>query len=197
MTSFTLLPNHVTFFRMAAAPAIALLLCVKGWFFALLALLLFIAAAASDWLDGYLARKYNDTSLLGQVFDIVADKMLVITTLLALAYNGVLGGAIIPALAIVLREIFIAGLREYAARKADLTKEAEPDATSLSATPYAKAKTAVQMVAIGLLISFPLLGSAFIGLIGAFLLWIAAGLSVYTGWQYWQEARFMPPKTGT
>jgi cardiolipin synthase len=190
-------PNHVTFFRICAAPAIALLLCINHWFPALLALALYILAAASDWLDGYLARKYNDTSLLGKVFDIIADKMLVISVLLSLAYNGVLGGAILPALAIVLREIFIAGLREYAARYADEKKEAEPDASALDATQYAKAKTVVQMVAIGLLVAVPHILPTFVGAIGAGLLWIAAALSLYTGYQYWQAARFMPPKSGS
>ncbi len=197
MPTFTLTPNQITLFRMAAAPVVAILLCMNHWLPALLALALYILAAASDWLDGYLARKNNDTSLIGKVFDIIADKMLVIATLLALAYNGTLGGAFLPALAIVLREIFIAGLREYAARNAEAHEEAEPDAQMLTATSYAKAKTAVQMVAIGFLVAVPHILPQFMGAIGAFLLWIAAGLSLYTGYQYWQEARFMPPKTST
>ena len=69
----TITPNQVTFFRIGATPLIAVLLCINNGFAAFLALALYILAAASDWLDGYLARKYNDTSLLGQVFDIIAD----------------------------------------------------------------------------------------------------------------------------
>jgi cardiolipin synthase len=188
--------NHVTAFRIASVPIIGLLVCFKSWIPALLALLLYILAAASDWLDGYLARKYHDTSLLGQVFDIVADKLLVIVCLLALGFSDRLdGGLIIPALAIVLREIFVMGLREYAARKADQSGEPAPDTAALTSTQLAKTKTLVEMVAIGILIAVPFVLPKFVGFFGSFLLWIAAVLSVQTGYQYFQTARFMPSKT--
>lgn len=187
-------PNQVTFFRIAAVPLIALLLCLKGGLWGVLATLLYILAALSDWFDGYLARKYNDTSLLGQVFDVMADKLLVVGCLLGLAYNGRLGGAIIPALAIVLREIFIMGLREYAARKGETsTAESAP----LAVTKLAKTKTAIELVAIGLLVAVPFPLPLVFGIIGSFLLWVAAGLSLHTGYQYFQQARFSPAKTGT
>jgi cardiolipin synthase len=187
--------NHITLFRIAAVPVIALLISPKGVVAPLLALLLFIAAAASDWLDGYLARKHNDTSLLGQVFDIVADKLLVIACLVALGVAGHLpGGLVIPAVAIVLREIFVMGLREYAARKADQSGEQAPDTSALASTQLAKTKTLVEMFAIGILIGKPIL-PGFVDFLGVFLLWVAAVLSVYTGYQYFQTARFMPAKT--
>jgi CDP-diacylglycerol--glycerol-3-phosphate 3-phosphatidyltransferase len=194
--TYTLKANHLTFFRIGAVPLIALLICLNGWLAALLALLLYIAAAVSDWFDGYLARKYNDTSLLGQVFDIVADKLLVVGCLLGLGVSGRLGGMMLPALAIVLREIFVMGLREYAVRKAERDNEEAPATTMLGASELAKAKTMVEMVAIGVLIAIPHLLPMLFGAIGCFLLWIAAGLSLYTGYQYFQQARFMPAKTG-
>ncbi|MBI3419099.1 MAG: CDP-diacylglycerol--glycerol-3-phosphate 3-phosphatidyltransferase [Proteobacteria bacterium] len=193
--SIEIKPNHVTFFRMGAVPVIALLICMKSLVPSLLALVLFTLAALSDWLDGYLARKYHDGSLLGQVFDNVADKMLVISCLLALAVSNRLnGGLVLPALAIVLREIFITGLREYASRKAEAGGEQPADPTPLASSQLAKAKTVTQMVAIGFLISVPALMPLFVGMIGSFLLWVAAGLALYTGYQYWMEARFTPVK---
>ncbi|HVY12317.1 MAG TPA: CDP-diacylglycerol--glycerol-3-phosphate 3-phosphatidyltransferase [Alphaproteobacteria bacterium] len=188
-------PNQVTFFRMGAVPVIALLICAHGPLAGFLAMLLYIAAALSDWYDGYLARKYEDTSLLGKVFDNVADKLLVIGCLLGLGASGrLVGGLIIPALAIALREIFVAGLREYVSRKADIDNTPIPEAVDLTSSPLAKAKTMTQMIAIGLLVSVPPL-PLFLGLIGSFLLWVAAGLSLYTGYQYWQRSRYMPPVT--
>ncbi len=188
--------NHVTLFRMAAAPLAALLICLPGWPWALAAVLLFAAAALSDGLDGYLARKYRDTSLLGQVFDPLADKLLVIACLLALAATKRLeGGLIIPALAITLREIFVTGLREYVARNAEDPAPAPEDAT-LASTQLAKIKTVTQMAAIGILITAPDLLPDYVGLLGCFLLWVAAGLSLFTGYRYWQQSRFLAPKSG-
>src|SRR5262245_24467267 len=112
--AFPITPNHITYGRMVAVPLIALLLAVDGRIAAFLALLIFIPAAISDWFDGYLARKTDTTSLLGRVFDAIADKLLVAGCLLSLAYNGRLGsGLVVPALAILLLEIFVSGLREY------------------------------------------------------------------------------------
>lgn len=198
--SFTVTPNHVTYGRMAAVPLIALMLAIDGKVFVTLALILYIMAAISDWFDGYLARKTETTSLLGRVFDSIADKLLVAGCLLGLAYNGRLGsGLLVPALAILLREIFVAGLREYIFQRRSmqiLDGDEEEDNSKdrlvkkdlLASSSLAKIKTVVQMAAIGMLIPAPYLMHPYLGMFGGLCFWVAAALSLYTGWEYWKEA---------
>ncbi|NDE91084.1 MAG: CDP-diacylglycerol--glycerol-3-phosphate 3-phosphatidyltransferase [Alphaproteobacteria bacterium] len=175
----TVTANHVTTLRIVLVPIIALCICIDGRAWGWVALVLFTIAAASDWLDGYLARKHNSVSVIGRVLDSIADKLLIAGCLLALASTGHLGsGVVFPAIAIVLREIFVSGLREYTAVQ-----------TPLPSTQLAKIKTAMQMVGVGMLIVAPNLLYPFMGLLGGLILWIAAVLSVYTGWQYWLVAR--------
>lgn len=178
----TLTPNQITTFRIAVAPLIALCICLDSL---TIALVLFILAAISDWYDGYLARKTNTTSVFGRVFDSIADKLLVSGCMLTLIYTGRMGKElVIPALAIILREFFVAGLREYTLRAHSDTQE-----TALATTKLAKIKTTLQMVALGMLIIPRSFMYPYLGMLGGLVLWIAAGLSVYTGWQYWKEAR--------
>lgn len=190
-----LTPNHITYARIGAVPIIALLISVDGKITATLAFTLFVIAAISDWYDGYLARKTNTVSVLGRVFDSIADKLLVGGCILALAYNQRLGnGLILPALAILLREIFIAGLREYVFRMNPETGALEDstatgDRPPLGATDLAKLKATLQMISVGLLIIAPYLLHPYLGMLGGLCFWVAAGLSLYTGWIYWLEAR--------
>lgn len=184
-------PNHITAARIIAVPFISLLLCINSKFTVLLGLVLFVLAALSDWFDGYLARKSGATSLLGRVFDPIADKMLAASVLLALASNGGLAkGLFIPALAIILREIFVAGLREYAALQKKNEEEEQAASCPLPSSRLGKIKMVVQMVALGLLIPAPFINVVLLDFIGGLCLWIAAVLSLYTGWQYWKTARF-------
>jgi cardiolipin synthase len=147
----------------------------------LLAALLFAAAAITDYLDGRLARERLQLSDFGRMLDPIADKLLIGATLMALVGFGHLPGwGIYPAIVIMLREILVSGLREYLAEIR----------IGLPVTKLAKWKTGVQMVALGLL----LLGGAgarIIGLgvlpmawIGGSLLWLAAVLTLVTGWDY-------------
>ncbi len=179
-------PNQITTFRIVAAPLIALCICMDSL---TLALALFVLAAISDWVDGYLARKTNSTSIFGRVFDSIADKLLVSGCMLALIYTGRMGKELIfPALAIILREFFIAGLREYTLRARTENKTDTKD-NLLAATQLAKIKTALQMVAIGMLIIPRSFMYPYLGMLGGLVLWVAAGLSIYTGWLYWKEVR--------
>ena len=171
------LPNQLTIGRILAIPVICLFL-VSGWeWLRWLALLLYIAAAVTDWLDGFLARRMNLNSALGKMLDPIADKLLVGALLITLAWTHHLTGwDLIPAIAIMMREIFVSGLREYLG-KVDV---------DVPVTWLAKWKTTIQLVAIGLLIASPmLLGLVFIG---HFLLWVAAILTVWTGWEYLRGA---------
>ena len=163
---------------MVYATVVVCLFVVSGWdLLQWLALLLYIAAAVSDWLDGFLARRMGLNSALGKMLDPIADKLLVGALLVTLAWTRDLGGwDLIPAIAILMREIFISGLREYL-RKVDV---------DVPVTWLAKWKTTVQLVALGLLIAAPmLLGLVFVGHL---LLWVAALLTVWTGWEYLRSA---------
>ena len=143
------------------------------WF----SLILFVTAAVTDFFDGHLARKHNVQSELGALLDPIADKFLVLAALLMLIAVGTLSGINVVAAIIILgREILVAGLREFLAGSS----------IKLPVTLLAKWKTTIQMVAIGFLIVGPaghsvLPGSVYIGLFG---LWVAAIITVVTGYQY-------------
>ena len=187
--------NQITNFRMACVPLIAFCICLEGKLWTTVGFILFVLAAISDWYDGYLARTSNTTSLFGQVFDSIADKLLVGGSMLALAYVDRFGNMLIfPAIIILLREIFVAGLREYVIRQevenqAESSPAVDDGRKTLGATDLAKLKTVLQMVGIGMLIIAPYLLYPYFGMIGGLIFWASAALSAYTGWQYWKEAR--------
>lgn len=174
------LPNLLTYGRLVAVPVVALLLQPPSdpwmrW----TALALFTIAGVTDFFDGYLARIWKQQSPLGQMLDPIADKLLVVTTLIMVAANQSLVGYTLWAAVIILcREILVSGFREYLA---DL-KVAVP------VSALAKWKTTVQMFALGFFIAGPageiVLPNSI--LYGATLLWIAAALSVYTAYDYFR-----------
>jgi CDP-diacylglycerol--glycerol-3-phosphate 3-phosphatidyltransferase len=166
-------PNQLTLARIAAIPVICLLL-VMGWdWLRWIALALYIIAAVTDWVDGFIARRMNQSSDLGRMLDPIADKLLVGALLVTFAWTRDFSGwELIPAIAILMREIFVSGLREFMGGKA----------ISVPVTFLAKWKTTVQLVALFFVIVDGLLPS--FGFISALLLWLAAGLTVWTGWQY-------------
>jgi cardiolipin synthase len=167
------LPNQLTLARIAAIPVICLLLA-WGWdWLRWIALIIYVAAAITDWLDGFLARTMNQSSDLGKMLDPIADKLLVGALLVTFAWTRDFSGwELIPAIAILMREVFVAGLREYMGNKA----------VSVPVTFLAKWKTTAQLVALFFVIVDGLLPS--FTLISASLLWLAAVLTVWTGWQY-------------
>ena len=149
------------------------------------ALFLFIVAAITDFFDGYLARKWHLSSSLGRMLDPIADKVLVAVVLLVLSADNILrGGHMWAAIIILSREVLVSGLREYLGQLR----------VSVPVTKIAKWKTTVQLLAIGFLIAgpagdklFPLFAEyeivTWIGKIG---LWIAAFLTLYTGYDYFR-----------
>jgi cardiolipin synthase (CMP-forming) len=148
-----------------------------------LALAIFIIASITDYFDGYLARAWQQTSNIGRMLDPIADKLLVATCLLLLAADtdrtaGIAGWSLWAAIIILCREILVSGLREYLAALK----------VSVPVTQLAKWKTTIQMVAIAFLLAGPA-GDKIFPLttqIGLVLLWIAAVVTLYTGYDYFR-----------
>jgi cardiolipin synthase len=178
------LANILTYGRIAAVPAVAACLfgiavLDSGLWLRWLALAIYVAAAITDYLDGWAARTYGQISKLGRMLDPIADKLLVSSCLLMLAADGTIRGwALWAAIIILCREILVSGLREFLAELR----------VSVPVTNLAKWKTMLQLVAVGFLIA----GDAgdvvlpYTSLIGLTLLWISAILTLYTGYDYFR-----------
>ena len=168
------LPNLLTIGRVAIVPVIVALLFMPSEVARWLAAGMFVAAAITDWFDGWLARLRDQTSAFGQFLDPIADKILVISVLIMLVADGTMGQAhVIAALLIVGREILVAGLREFLAGAA----------VNIPVTFLAKCKTTLQLVATVVLMIAPMTG-AVVEATGLVLVWAAAAATVITGWDY-------------
>ncbi len=210
------IPNILTIFRLIAAPAVGLVFVYlpspyADW----IALGLFVIAALTDYLDGYLARKWKQITNLGRMLDPIADKAMVLVALLVIAVRGPYLGLdlLTPIILITFREVFVSGLREFLGDKAG----------TLKVTGLAKWKTASQMTAIVVIFMSFLLGHYYwalssgmsdeivIGIldgeiedvfglrwiipgydwslfVGKWMLWIAATLTLITGFDYFRKA---------
>jgi CDP-diacylglycerol---glycerol-3-phosphate 3-phosphatidyltransferase len=172
----TSLPNLLTLSRILAIPLVIATFYVPGDFARWFAGAMFSTAAVTDWLDGHMARRWQQQSEIGRFLDPIADKLLVSATLFMLtAFDRLSAQAVLPALVILCREILVSGLREYLAGLR----------VGMPVSRLAKWKTVIQMVAIGVL----LVGDAGPGFlpvaaIGETLLWIAALLTLVTGYDY-------------
>jgi cardiolipin synthase (CMP-forming) len=174
----TSLPNLLTLSRILAIPAVIATFYVPGDYARWFACALFSAAGVTDWLDGHVARRWEQQSEIGRFLDPIADKLLVSATLFMLtAFGRLPAEALLPALVILCREILVSGLREYLAGLR----------VGMPVSRLAKWKTVIQMVAIGFLIVGDA-GPAFLPVtgIGELLLWIAALLTLVTGYDYLQ-----------
>src|ERR1700757_3852019 len=179
------LPNILTFARIAAIPLVVGCIyaqAILDWplWLRWVALAVFIAAAVTDFLDGYYARMWDQQSALGRMLDPIPDKLLVASCLLMLAADGIIHGwTLWAAIVILCREILVSGLREYLAGLG----------VSVPVTTLAQWKTTIQLIAIGFLLA----GEAgdqvvpVVTQIGLLLLWISAILTVYTGWDYFRH----------
>lgn len=194
-------PNILTIMRLLAAPGVPLMFLYfhrpwADW----AALTLFLLAAITDWFDGYLARAWNQQSRFGTAMDPIADKAMVVIALVVITgYSGMNPWLILPTTIILFREVFVSGLRESLGDRA----------SQLAVTRIAKWKTTTQMVAIAVLFLGtglalvengrpPLVGegslpggqtwSGLATILGLALIWIAAGLTAWTGWDYFRKA---------
>jgi len=209
------LPNILTVIRLLAAPGVAIMFLYfhrpwADW----LALSLFISAAVTDWFDGYLARAWKQESKFGAMLDPIADKaMVVIALVIITGYSGMNPWLILPVTAILFREVFVSGLREFLGAKAGLLK----------VTKLAKWKTTAQMVAIAVLflgtglehvegiarqglttdqyaelvsqgLADPIRScgtrgcSSYATMVGLVMIWVAAVLTLATGWDYFRKS---------
>ncbi len=173
------LPNLLTWLRILSIPLlIGVFYCPADWFDDqqrnLLATVLFVAAALTDWLDGYLARKLNQMSAFGAFLDPVADKLMVAAALILLVEVERLGAVV--AIIIIGREIAISALREW---MASLGK-----GKSVAVSMIGKVKTAFQMAAIPMLLYHDSLGTLPIADIGYWLIHIAAALTLISMFYY-------------
>lgn len=175
------LANLLTLSRIALVPVIAFLLLVfpDAKLARMIAFILYSICGITDFLDGWIARKFNMYSQLGKMLDPIADKLLIAVLLLVLsALQQIKGIHIVPAAIILCREIFISGLREFLAGTQ----------IQVPVTNLAKWKTVMQIFALG----FFVIGSASVWVsplipaheIGLLCLWGAAILTVYTGYFY-------------
>ena len=208
------LPNILTLLRLLAAPGVVLMFLYftrpwADWF----ALVLFVGAAVTDFLDGYLARAWKQESKFGAMLDPIADKAMVVIALLVITgYAGMDPWILLPATVIIFREVFVSGLREFLGDTAG----------TLKVTKLAKWKTTAQMVAIAVLFAtgifqhmliertvgmdgaviqaifeggddplhLRLIDKAYWATwwIGVGLLWVAAVLTLITGIDYFRKA---------
>ncbi|MSO84552.1 MAG: CDP-diacylglycerol--glycerol-3-phosphate 3-phosphatidyltransferase [Rhodospirillales bacterium] len=172
------LPNMLTYSRIVAVPVVVLLMLVERPLGNWLALGVFVAAGITDILDGHLARAWGQQSSLGRILDPIADKLLVSAVLLMLVGVDTLQGlALLPAAIILCREILVSGLREFLA---DVR-------VGVPVSRLAKYKTGLQMTTIGFLIvgdAGPAFGPFSTTEIGVAGLWVAAVLTIVTGYDY-------------
>ena len=176
------LPNLLTLSRIFAVPILVFLLWRPAPLDYGITFVLYCVVGLTDYFDGYVARAHGQISRLGQFLDPIADKIMVAAVLVMLISSRkdnpvpeIAGLHIIAALVILLREIIVSGLREYLATLQ----------VSVPVSKLAKWKTTFQLVALGALI----LGGAvphmpWVHSVGLVSLWVAAILTVVTGWDY-------------
>ena len=182
------LPNILTILRLLAAPGVAIMFLYfdRPWA-DIYALVLFVGAAVTDFVDGYLARAWKQESRFGAMLDPIADKVMVVIALFIITgYSGMNPWIILPAVMILFREVFVSGLREFLGS----------DSGKLAVTGLAKWKTMLQMVAIAVL--FAGMGiermewwetlAQFVFWLGVGLLWVAGALTLITGADYFAKA---------
>lgn len=177
MLSKQSIPNILTWMRIVLIAPICVLMVSNESSHVALALGLYVVASLTDFLDGYLARRWDVKSDMGRFLDPIADKLLITAVIIMLVADAsIVGLLLVCPILILLREIFIAGLREFMG----------PRNIVVHVTKIAKWKTTMQLIACGLLIGAPVFGGL-IYLIGQIALIIATLLTVMSGYDYWRS----------
>ncbi|HCY05046.1 MAG TPA: CDP-diacylglycerol--glycerol-3-phosphate 3-phosphatidyltransferase [Gammaproteobacteria bacterium] len=174
------LPNIITLARILLVPIFVVIYIWPGDSAYLVAAVLFGLAAATDWLDGYLARRLNQTTPFGAFLDPVADKLIVVSALVVLMAEHSTIWLTLPGLIIVGREIMISALREWMAEM--------NSSVTVAVSVLGKVKTTLQMVAIAVLLALPPESTAAIVFIGYGLLYVAALMTLWSMSLYLQAA---------
>lgn len=169
------IPNLLTWLRILLIPLFVAILYVPGEWLSeqaanITAMTIFIAAAITDWLDGYLARKLNQQSAFGAFLDPVADKLMVAAALIVLVEFDRLNATV--AFIIIGREITISALREWMAKVGE--------SRSVAVSFVGKLKTAAQMIAIPFLLFYNQIGPIDCRVVGTWLIWVAAVLTLWS-----------------
>ena len=178
------IPNILTIGRIIIVPFFVLAFYLPGFYGDLTALILFIIASFTDFLDGMLARMMGEASKLGELLAPIADKIIGATALILLVMDGTIRHyEVIAAIIILTREILISGLREFLAK----------GKIKMPVSSLAKLKTVLQMISIALLLSGET-GNKIINFqdynaqtIGIILLWLSAALTLFTGYDYMRK----------
>lgn len=182
---FLTLPTMLTLGRVAAVPLLIAVFYLNGWWVTMATTSIFVAAAATDWLDGYIARRMGSGSAFGAFLDPVADKLIVATTLVLLCtrppeiawFSESPWLLPVPAIAIISREITMSAVREWAASQGGDLHEA------VAVNNLGKWKTASQMVALTILLATrdsSQSGAAGLAACGVAVLYAAAGLGMWS-----------------
>ena len=175
------LPNVLTISRIVLLAPLLIMIYLPNDQLNLISVILFILIALTDFFDGFFARRQNITSEFGKMLDPIADKLLVVGVLIILMIKGIIEDlSILPALLIIFREIFISGLREFAANR--------NSQASIDVSQVGKLKTAIQMLSLLLILSSLVLKNLTILLnIGIIFLWISMVLALMSGYKYYKS----------
>jgi CDP-diacylglycerol--glycerol-3-phosphate 3-phosphatidyltransferase len=169
-------PLFLTWMRILAIPLfVAVLYVPETWISErtgnITSMWIFIAAAVTDWLDGYLARRWNQTTSFGAFLDPVADKLMVAAALIVLTEKGIVDP--FASLIIIGREITISALREWMAQIGR--------SKSVAVNVFGKVKTIAQLIAIPfLLFNGVLFGLFHTVVVGRWLIWVAAFITLWS-----------------
>ena len=209
------IPNILTALRLLAAPGVAVMFLYftrpfADWY----ALTLFVGAAATDWFDGYLARAWGQQTKLGAMLDPIADKaMVVIALMVIVGYSSMSPWLVLPATFILFREVFVSGLREFLGDTAGTLKVTRLAKWKTTLQMIAIAVLFAQGMFehyLGLSVAdldprnvgaildgqaadlhglwWKEAGMVWSGRVGLVLLWVAAALTLVTGWDYLRKA---------
>ena len=174
------IPNILTFLRIILIPVLVVVFYMPGPWSYQISALIFGLAAITDWLDGYLARRLQQTSLFGAFLDPVADKLMVAVALVLLVQDNPSELFAVPAAVIIGREIVISALREWMAEIGARTR--------VAVSIVGKVKTTLQMIAILLLLYKIPVGTFPTHMVGVVLLYIAAILTLWSMFVYLRAA---------
>jgi CDP-diacylglycerol--glycerol-3-phosphate 3-phosphatidyltransferase len=173
----TNLPNKLTLARIGAVPLLMILYPLEIQFFDIICAVIFFFAAATDFFDGYIARKYNSISQLGKLLDPIADKLLTLAAVILLASRGILPSFI--AILVLAREFIVSGLRLIA----------KEEGFSIEVSDFGKLKTVV----LDLALLFLFIDTQNSHDLGIFLSWVALAFSYYSAYTYaqvfWQKTK--------